>query len=150
MRKASEAARELIKKYEGLRLKAYYCPSGVLTIGYGHTGDVKRGDEITEHQADVIFDLDLEKYEAAVEKMVPASVTDGQFGALVSFAYNCGPAALEKSRLLKKLLAGDTKGAAGEFGKWVYGRNGKLPGLILRRESERQLFVSEASSSSSQ
>lgn len=138
--KANEAARQLIKEQEGLRLKAYFCPSGILTIGWGHTGDVKKSDVITEHQAEVLFDYDLERFEEGVAKLAPEA-TENQFSALVSFAYNCGLAALQKSTLLRKLNAGDIQGAAAEFGKWVYGKNGKLPGLIIRRELEKALFL---------
>ena len=63
--KISENGKNLIKKYEGCRLTAYFCPSGILTIGWGHTGDVKEGQTITQSEADRLFDLDIQKYEVA-------------------------------------------------------------------------------------
>jgi lysozyme len=139
--KANEEARKFIKDREGLRLKAYLCTSKRWTIGWGHTGDVKQGDTITAHQAEAIFDVDIAKYEDAVAKMAPKA-TENQFSALVSFAYNCGIAALQKSTLLRKFNAGDLVGASAEFGKWVRNSTGAIdPGLVKRRELEKALFL---------
>ena len=90
--KISKKGIELIKKWEGCRLKAYYCPAGVLTIGYGHTGkDVKRGMVITESKAESLLVKDLEKFEKKVEKYNDVyNFNQNQFDALVSFAYNIG------------------------------------------------------------
>lgn len=139
-RKVNQAGLDLIKRFEGLRLDAYLCPAGVWTIGYGHTGDVKAGDRITEHQADVILALDVERFEAGVETAVPGT-RDNEFAALVSFAFNLGLAALGGSTLLKKLRAGDRVGAAAEFMKWTHAAGHVLPGLVKRRAAERDLFL---------
>lgn len=141
--RANQRAIDLIKKYEGLRLKAYKCPAGIWTIGYGHTGDVKPGDVITEHQADAILDVDLDKFERGVLTLlgVATPFTENEFSALVSFAFNLGLAALEKSTLLKKFRAGDKAGAAAEFLQWKYAAGRVLPGLVKRRVEERALFL---------
>lgn len=141
-RQINEAGRALIKKAEGLRLNAYRCPAGVVTIGYGHTGDVKMGQKITEHQADAIFDLDVSSFEDMVEGLTLGKATDNEFSALVSFAFNLGSKALAGSTLLKKFRAGDKAGAAAEFMKWQYAAGKVLPGLVKRRAAERALFLS--------
>ncbi len=138
--KTNEAGVALIKGAEGLRLEAYLCPAGVWTVGYGHTGDVKKGDKVSGHQADVILRLDLERFEKAVERLAPGA-GENEFAALVSFAYNLGEAALGRSTLLKKFLAGDKPGAAAEFMKWVNAAGHVMPGLVNRRASERALFL---------
>jgi GH24 family phage-related lysozyme (muramidase) len=130
----------LVKRWEGCRLTAYKCPAGVLTIGYGHTRDVREGQTITQHQADVILESDLEVYESTVRRLAP-NATENQTAALTSFAFNLGTAALERSTLLKKFLAGDTAGAAAEFGKWTFAAGKQLPGLVSRRAAERELFI---------
>lgn len=134
----------LIKKWESLQLRAYLCPAGIITIGYGHTGaDVKLGQTITSHQADVILESDLDRFEEGVEGLLKGlNYTDGQFSALVSFAFNVGLAALANSTLLKKMRKGDLEGAAGEFGRWVRAGGVKLKGLERRRADEAALFRS--------
>jgi lysozyme len=135
---------ELIKAAEALRLNAYLCPAGVPTIGYGHTGDVKLGQTITRHQADVILALDLERFEQAVERMAPGA-NENEFSALVSFAFNVGSASLETSGLLRRFNAGDKQGAAREFAKWCHAKVGgvmvALPGLVKRRADEAALLL---------
>jgi lysozyme len=134
---------ELLKRYEGLELKAYRCPANVLTIGYGHTGpDVYEEQTITTAEATTLLQSDLAKFEAAVEALVPPGLTENQFSALVSFTYNCGVENLKKSTLLKKIKAGDLIGAADELRKWTKAKGRVLPGLIKRREDERELFLS--------
>lgn len=147
-RKTSEAGIALIKRHEGLRLDAYADPAHgwrVPTIGYGHTSaagppQVTRGMKITEVQADTILRQDLKIFERAVERLVKVPLTDGQFAALVSFAFNLGPQNLEKSTLLRRLNAGDYRGAAEEFERWNRAGGRVLPGLTHRRASERRLF----------
>lgn len=142
--KTSQAGIDLIKRSEAFRADAYLCPAGVPTIGYGHTGDVKLGQRVTEHQAEAILALDLERFEEAVTRLAPAA-TQNEFDALVSFAFNLGVAALETSGLLRKFLASDKRGASGEFARWCHARvNGQLvvlPGLVTRRAAEAALFL---------
>ena len=130
----------LIKRSEGLRLKAYRCPADVPTIGYGSTGPhVRMGMTITEAEAEALLRKDLERFERGVVAMA-GDMTPGQFSALVSFAFNLGLGALQKSTLLKKHLAGDHAGAAAEFAKWVNAGGKTLPGLVTRRADEADLY----------
>ena len=151
MPKISEQGLRFIKRHEGLRLQAYKDSKGVWTIGFGHTGaDVKPGMVITIEQAEDLLRRDLVRFEQAVTKLVQVPLTQAQYDALVSFAYNVGTKALAISQLLKKLNRRDYLGAADEFLKWVYikvrGPDGKfvkkkLRGLERRRAAERRIFL---------
>lgn len=144
MRRINAEGKALIKRFEGLRLEAYLCPAGKPTIGWGHTGDVKLGTKITEHQAEAILDVDLDKFEQIVSRLLGATtVTDNQFAALVSFAFNLGEAALARSTLLSTIKLGDITKASGEFMKWKYAAGHVSPGLVKRRADERALFLKE-------
>lgn len=134
---------ELIKKYEGLKLKAYKCPAGIWTIGYGHTGiDVKQGLVITKQKAEQLLIQDLKKFENGVSKLIEGlNINDRQFSALVSFAYNCGLTNLRNSTLLKRLKQKLLNEAANEFLKWNKAAGKQLPGLTKRRNDERKLFL---------
>lgn len=134
--------KEIIKQSEGLRLEAYLCPAGVLTIGYGHTGsDVKEGSRVSREEAENLLTRDLERFEKDILKMVKVELTQNQFDALVSFTYNVGSGALKGSTLLKKLNAGSYMEAADEFLKWTKAGGKELPGLVKRRRTERALFL---------
>lgn len=136
-----KAAIDLIKRWEGLRLKTYKCVAGRLTIGYGHTGpEAKDKAEITEAKAEELLMRDVANAEKEVLKLVKGELTDNELGALVSFVFNLGATAFSKSTLLKKLNSGSKKEAAQEFDKWVYADGKKQPGLIARRAEERKLF----------
>lgn len=136
---------ELVKKYEGLRLEAYLCPAGIPTIGYGHTYNVKLGQQISEIQADLYLDHDFEDAEEQVKALVLVPLTPQQLGALTSFVFNLGSGNLRISTLLRKLNSGDYKGAAEQFGAWnkarVSGKMIALSGLTKRRAEEKQLFL---------
>ena len=147
---ASSECLTLIKHFEGCKLAAYRCPAGVLTIGWGHTGkDVKPGMVITQKQADDLLRQDVAAIAVDVRKLLKVRVTQRQFDALVSFAFNVGPdtdgdgiaEGLGDSTLLKLLNAGNVFGAADQFLKWVNGGGKKLPGLVKRRVAERALFM---------
>lgn len=130
----------LIKASEGLRLKAYLCPAGVPTVGYGSTGPhVHMGMTITNAEADALLRKDLERFEIGVSEMA-GEMTPGQYSALVSFAFNLGLGALEDSTLLKMHKAGDFVGAAAQFGRWNKAGGKVLKGLSLRREQEAALY----------
>lgn len=93
----------LVKRWEGFRAKAYLCPAGVPTIGYGHTKDVKLGDTITHNQATELLYEDLGKFAHAVNRLVSVPLTQGQFDALVSFTYNLGVGALHLTRRCSRI-----------------------------------------------
>jgi len=131
----------LIKSFEGLRLRAYQCSANVWTIGYGHTADVRANDVITEEEALSFLRQDVAESERAVNQYVHVPLTQNQFDALVSFVFNLGVGSFRTSTLLKKLNAGDYDGVAQEFGRWIHAGGKKLPGLVRRREAERALFL---------
>lgn len=140
MMQISKAGLDLIKQFEGLYLKAYRCPAGVPTIGYGHTAGVAMGQTITQQQADDYLRRDVRQFERAVARLVTVPLTQGQFDALVSFAFNIGDGALAQSTLLRLLNAGDYAGAAAQFDRWNKAGGRVLPGLVRRRAAERALF----------
>lgn len=140
--KTSSKGLDIIKHFEGLKLSAYYCPAGKLTIGYGHTGkDVFSGQRITVQQAEDLLKKDVERFEKAVERLVTVDLSQEQFDALVSFTYNLGEGALAKSTLLKVLNRGEYSKAAGQFDHWCNSGGKELKGLVARREAEEQLFL---------
>ncbi|MGC0930455.1 lysozyme [Pantoea agglomerans] len=139
--KVSNNGINLVKRFEGLELKAYRDSVGILTIGYGHTHAVKAGDAITGEKADAFLREDLQVAELTVNTNVKVKLTQGQFDALVSFVFNLGSCNFVKSTLIKKLNVGDYAGAADEFGKWVNAGGKKLPGLVKRRAAEREVFL---------
>lgn len=145
----SDKGISLIKQFEGLRLTAYQDSVGVWTIGYGWTQPVdgktiRPGMTIKEETAERLLRTGLVGYESDVSKLVKVKLTQGQFDALVSFAYNLGARALSTSTLLQKLNAGDYAGAADEFPRWNKAGGKILPGLTRRREAERALFLSDS------
>lgn len=130
-----------IKKWEGLRLKAYKDIVGVWTIGYGSTGPhVKPGMVITEAEAEALLKKDLERFERKVETSVKVKLNDNQFAALVAFAYNVGEAGFGGSTLLKKLNKGDYNAVPTELMKWNKAGGKAVPGLTNRRAQEGALW----------
>lgn len=139
--KISQAGKDLIISFEGIRLEAYKCPAGVWTIGVGSTQPpVHPGEVITKKEAMDRFDRDLVKFEKAVDRLVTVPLTQNQFDALVSFTFNVGEGALAKSTLLKKLNAGDYDAVPAELMKWTKGGGKELPGLVRRRRAEAALW----------
>lgn len=143
--KISEAGLKLIMQFEGLRLRAYRCPAGVWTIGYGHTGgagapEVWDGLRISAQEAEAILKKDLAGFETAVAGMVKMELTQAQFDVLVSFAYNCGVGALKASTLLRRVNAGAFDAVPGELMKWTKAKGRELPGLVRRRRAEAALW----------
>lgn len=131
---------EMIKEFEGFRDEAYRCAAGRLTIGYGHTKDVKEGDIVSADAAEEMLRKEVRWAENAVRKYVKANITDSQEDALVSFVYNVGENAFRNSTLLRKLNSGDYQGSAEEFMKWNKAGGRVLRGLSARRGRERELF----------
>ena len=138
----SEKGLVLIKHHEGLRLEAYKDAVGILTIGYGHTGAVTEGQAITPEKADELLRQDVNNVEVCISKCVTVPLTQGEFDALCSFAFNLGCTALRNSSLLRKLNASDYEGASAEFKKWDHAGGMQLAGLTKRRAAEADLFES--------
>jgi len=141
--KTSQAGIDLIKKFEGCKLRAYKDSVGVPTIGYGSTRDVKMGMRITPYMAEDFLRQDLEEAEAAVRDLINVPLSQCEFDALVSFTFNLGSGNLATSTLRNKLNGHDRKAAADEFLKWVNAGGKKLSGLVRRRKAERAMFLGE-------
>lgn len=134
---------EIIKQHEGLRLDAYQDVAGYWTIGYGHLIQPDENyQSITIEMATALLIEDVARFEKAVNKNVKVPLTQNMFNALVSFAFNVGVAAFEKSTLLQKLNKGDYIGANEELKRWVYAGGEVYSGLEKRREQEQRLFWS--------
>ena len=142
----SKTGIDLISSFEGIRLNAYDDGVGVWTIGIGTTiypngVKVKKGDKCTLEQALEYLQHDLKSFEKTVNESVKVPLSQNQFDALVSLAYNIGSTAFKNSTLLKKLNAKDYVGAADQFLVWNKGGGKVLKGLVRRRDAERALFL---------
>ena len=144
--KLNKEGADLIKEFEGCKLKAYQCSAKKWTIGYGNTffedgTPVVAGNAISQQKAEDMFELIASEFAEKVAKLVTSNVTDNQFGALVSFAYNCGVVNLQKSTLLKKVNANHNDSSIrSEFLKWNKAGGKVLAGLTRRREAESNLY----------
>lgn len=136
-----ELAMAFVKAEETLRLKAYKCPKGVWTIGWGHTGGIKEGDTCTREQAEAWIRSDLQSAQASLAKFINVPVSANQFIALLSLAFNMGAQGVVDKcpKMLRALDAKDYDGAADEF---LDVTNGGLAGLVARRRREAELMRS--------
>lgn len=147
----SKTGLDLIKHFESFFPKAYWDATGKCwTIGYGHTGlqhkdgTVFKGRVVTEIEALVLLDHDMDVFEARVRKYITQPLTQAQFDALVSFDFNTGGLTLgngKLSTLARKINEGDMTGALDEFPKWNKSGGKVLRGLIRRRAAEREMFL---------
>lgn len=141
--KASTHLINAIKGFEGFRSKAYRCPAGVWTIGYGHTRGVKAGAVVTEQQAESLLREDLSTAEKQINSLGVCK-TQGQFDALVDFAYNCGFSALVGSTLLRRIKNGGTEAQIRyEFSRWNKSNGKVLAGLTNRRQWEANRYYEQ-------
>jgi lysozyme len=137
--KTSTQGRRAIMAREGVRLKAYQDVAGVWTIGYGHTPSHK-GETITQKEAEYILEADLGRFERAVSRAITKPMTQNQFDAMVSLAFNIGEAAFDRSTVARLFNLGDIDGAADAFLLWR--RAGTNPTVLLpRRRQEREQFL---------
>lgn len=130
---------QFIKLAEGCRLTAYQDSGGVWTIGYGH-GYVHQGMVITADQAEQLLRNDLYKFQLSVNDLVNVDVTQGQFNALVDFAFNCGSGNLQGSTLLSDVNAGNFDAASLQFIRWNHSGGVVVAGLTKRRNAETAMF----------
>jgi lysozyme len=144
--KLSAAGLELLKKSEGFRSRAYNDIAGFATIGYGHKFKPSEAfpPEITEQKAEAILQGDVIEAEQAVNRLVKVPLTQGQFDALVDFAFNLGASQLQRSTLLQSLNGGDYEAAAKQLLRWVYCGPHEVVALKTRREAEYRLWTGEA------
>jgi len=147
--KISPRGIDLIKKCEGFRSRSYLCPSGVPTIGYGHTKGVHLGMACAQTEAQEWLEEDLAYFSKIVGDQVQVPLNENQFSALVSFAFNVGALNFISSTLLKLLNQGDYSAVPDQLRRWVFGRDRKtkakikLGGLVRRRELEAALWESK-------
>ena len=140
--------KELVREFEGCKLKAYKCPAGIWTIGYGNTQyengkAVKEGETITLDRAEQLLEVILIKFVQQVGELVKSKVNQNQKDALTDFAYNCGVGNLRSSTLLKKVNADPSdKTIRAEFEKWTRANGKVLNGLVKRRNAEANLYFS--------
>lgn len=148
----NKATVDLIKQFEGLELKAYVDPATgnePITVGYGTTiypdgKKVKLGDTCTEQQAEEYLTHDLNQFSSKVQPLIKSIVTDNQFGALTSFAYNVGVGNLKSSTLLKMVNNNpNDKEIAIQFAKWNKAAGKVMKGLTRRREAESKLYFTK-------
>jgi lysozyme len=154
----SEKAFLMLKKHEGVRNKPYRCPAALWTIGVGHVlypeqGNLKMADRLnyplkiedfrifSKEEVDAILKDDLNRFVRGVSRYCPVIASQGQLDALVSFAFNVGLGALQRSTLRQKHNRGDYEGAANEFLKYTKGGGKVLPGLVKRRNDEKALYL---------
>lgn len=136
-----------IANSESLRLKAYRCPAGVWTIGWGETDGVQPGDTCTKAEADRWLLEDLTGRAAAVRALCTVEPSENELGAMVSLAYNIGVDAFRRSTVLRQHNAGNRQAAARAFGLWNKARNPRtgqlevLDGLTARRQREAALYL---------
>lgn len=130
----------LIQSQEGIKYTTYLDPVGIPTVCAGVTGpDVKMGKTYTKQECDALLYKHMQPSIKAVDESVKVKLNDYQKAALYSFTYNAGVGAFKSSTMLKKLNAGNTKGACDELRRWTYAGGKQWKGLVTRREIEREL-----------
>lgn len=137
----SAASLVAIATHEGYRGNAYKDSVGVPTIGYGETAGVKIGDKTTPERALVQLLASTEKHADAIRACIRVPLYQHEFDAYVSLSYQIGAGAFCRSTLIKKLNKGDYTGACNELDKWVYADGKKLPGIVKRRQKEKEMCL---------
>lgn len=132
-----------LKQFEGCSLTAYRDATGIATIGYGQTGGVRMGMTITQEQADYMLESFLVQVEEVLNRLLePVEVTNNQWDALVSFAYNVGIGNFKKSTLLDKVLKDPNDPTIyQEFGRWTKAKGKNLVSLVRRRAWEAARYM---------
>ena len=156
--KTSDKAIELIRHHEGVVRRPYKCPASLWTVGVGHVLYPAQArmpiDErnrcvlaiedfriFSRKEIDEILKKDLQRFERGVLRYCPATTSQSQFDALVSFSFNLGLGTLQRSTLRQKHNRGDYDGAAEEFLKYTKAGGKVLRGLVTRRKDERALYL---------
>lgn len=143
----SDQGLEITKHFEGLKLSAYQDQGGTWTIGYGHTGSARRGQIITEEEAERLLREDILTAVDCVNRLVLVPLNQNQFDALVDWTFNLGCGRLRSSTLLRHLNASNYEAAAGEFKRWVHIGKVVSAGLVRRRAQNEQTFRTPAGGS---
>lgn len=149
MRQVTEEGLNLIKRFEGFSPTIYTCPAGYSTIGYGHVVLAHEQDQlaagITQSEAAELLRKDVRIAERTVLRLISVPLTDGQFDALVSFTFNLGAGALQRSTLRRKVNRGEHESVPAELMKWVWAAGKRMPGLVRRRSAEALAYTFEPS-----
>lgn len=141
-----QTALQFIKLQEGFRARAYRCPAGIWTVGFGTTSGVNESTIVYEHQASMLLSRDVEP----IWNSLPTSLNPNQRRALTSFIYNVGTAAFSRSTLRKLVLANpDDPAIREEFLRWRYSGGKPSRGLQARRQREANLYFTPCDHSSS-
>ena len=144
MRHITQEGLDLICRFEGFSPVIYICPAGYPTIGYGHVVKAQErslfSDGINDAQAIELLEKDVASAERAVLRFITVPLTDGQFDALVSFTFNLGSGALQRSTLRRKVNREEHFDVPAELMKWVWAGGRKLKGLVKRRAAEAMLY----------
>lgn len=119
----------------------YLCPAGYWTVGYGHLLQKYEPMQMTEAEASLLLLADMRFAEAAVERLIQTPLTQPQFDALVSFTFNLGAGALQRSTLRRKVNRGEHHEVPAELEKWVFAGGKRLSGLVARRKAEADLYM---------
>jgi len=145
--KTSEVGIQLIKRFEGCKLKPYLCPAGYWTVGYGHVignGKTKPEKQLyTQGEINELLRTDLARFEQGVLRYCPVPLTQFEFDSLVSFSFNLGLGVLQRSTLRRKILRQDKQAAARNILKYNKAGGQVLKGLTRRREAEYRMFTKE-------
>jgi len=145
-REIPDQALDLIRRFEGLRLRPYHDCVGFPTVGYGHLLSRQKGasldqwHDITEQEADNLLKIDAQKAANSVNRLIAAPLSDGQYGALIDFTLNLGGGQLQASTLRQVINRGEYDLAPEQFARWAYAGGVKLAGLVRRRAAECELW----------
>ena len=133
---------DLIRSFEGFYPVPYRCPAGLWTVGYGHViGPQEPRETITKTHAEALLVTDVQLSEQAVAALVRVALHQGQFDALVSFTFNVGAGAFERSSLRRVINRGEHAEVPRQLYRWVYAAGRKMPGLLRRRVAEARLYA---------
>lgn len=138
---ALSIATAVVSYYEGYHPTAYRDPVGIATICYGHTATVRMGQTLSRAECEQLLQADLGHAFRVVDRSAQIDLSEPTHAALASFVYNVGEGSFGRSTLLRKLNAGDLRGACHELSRWVYAKGRKLNGLVKRRATEQELCL---------
>lgn len=142
----NEAGLSIIKAFEGFRAEPYLCPANVWTIGYGTTrypdghAVAEHDAAVTEEEAEALLAAHVKRISAVVAGLTPVPLAENQISAVISLAYNIGTGAYRASTLRSKLLRREYESASLEFPRWCRAGGRVLPGLLRRRQAEKELY----------
>jgi lysozyme len=144
VRHITQEGLDLIKRFEGFSPTVYICPAGYPTIGYGHVvldGEKDRfAAGIGKEEGEELLRRDVRWAERGVLRLITVPLTDGQFDALVSFTFNLGSGALQRSTLRRKVNREEHAQVPGQLMRWVWAGGKKLKGLVIRRKREADFY----------